>query len=414
MGKLTEYKCAHAKAGRHGDGDGLYLQVRARDARSWVYRYRDGFGKDREMGLGKYPVVSLAEARDAALAASRLRAQGIDPLDNRRAQEVADAAVGLEKKTFRAVAAKLIDLKRPEWSNDKHAKQWESTLETYAYPHIGDLPVEVIDTHHTLACLQPIWLTKTETARRLQQRLALIMGYAVAHKLHPGPNPAVWKGGLDLLLTSHRRMKQANPDAVKHHAALPWSEMATFMQDLRAREAQSARMLEFTIYTCARTNNVVEAEWSEIDFDAAVWTIPGSKMKARKDHRVPLSRQALAVLEGQRGIDDRLVFAAAKDTALSNMAMLTLLERMKRDDLTVHGFRSSFRDWVSESTDLDPVVADPVAAEVALAHAVGDATERAYARGDMFAKRARQMQAWADYCSTPPKVTKLPRRRKAA
>lgn len=404
MGRLTEYKCRTAKPGRHGDGDGLYLQVRTREAKSWLYRYRDGFGKDRAMGVGAYPLVGLEEARAKVLEIARQRGQGIDPLDSRRAQQVAEVALGMDRRTFRAVAEKLIELKRPEWSNDKHAKQWTATLQTYAYPFIGELPVEAIDTHHMLAVLQPIWLTKPETARRMQQRLNLVMGYAVAHKLHPGPNPAVWKGGLDLLLTSHLRMKRANPDAVKHHEALPWAEMGAFMRDLCERGAQSARMLEFTIYTCSRTANVIECEWSEIDFDAAAWTVPAAKMKGRRDHRVPLSRQALAVLEKQRGVDERYVFAT-KRKPLSNMAMLTLLQRMGRDDLTVHGFRSTFRDWVGEATELDPV-----AAEIALAHTVGDATERAYARGDLFEKRVAMMQAWADYCMTPPKVTKLRKR----
>jgi integrase len=407
---LTENKCARAKPGRHADGgNNLYLQVRAGNAKSWLYRYRDTLGADRSMGLGAWPVVSLDEAREKALALTRQREQGIDPLDARRAQKVAEASSGTGRQTFRSVAERFIEMKSPEWSSPKHRQQWTNTLTAYAYPAIGDLPVEAITTQHVLSVLQPLWTTKLETARRLQQRLGLVLGYAIAKQLRAAPNPGAWKGNLEFALASHKKMKAKNPDAVKHHEALPWPEMPEFMAELRTREAQSARMLELTILTCARTNNILEAEWGEIDFNEATWTIPAAKMKGRKEHRVPLSRQALAVLEAQRGIDERLVFAT-KGKSLSNMAMLTLLERMGHDGLTVHGFRSSFRDWVSESTDLDPVSADPVAAEVALAHVQGDATERAYQRGDMFAKRERQMQAWADYCTTPPKVTKLRRR----
>ncbi|WP_429250387.1 tyrosine-type recombinase/integrase [Paraburkholderia sp. GAS333] len=325
---------------------------------------------------------------------------------------MAEAAMGGRKHTFRTVAEAFIRMKSPEWSNDKHAQQWTNTLATYAFPKLGDLPIESIDSQHVLSVLQPVWTTKLETARRLQQRVALVMGYAIASRLREGPNPGTWKGNLEFALTSHKKMKAKNPDVVKHHEAWPWAEMGAFVAELHTRVAQSARALEFTIYTCARTNNIIEAEWSEIDLDAAVWTIPAAKMKARKEHRVPLSRQALTVLKGQRGVDERYVFATAKCKPLSNMAMLTLLERMGHVGLTVHGFRSSFRDWVSESTDIDPISADPVAAEVALAHVQGDATERAYQRGDMFAKRVKQMQTWGDYCATPPKVAKL--RRKVA
>ncbi|WP_224045021.1 tyrosine-type recombinase/integrase [Paraburkholderia unamae] len=401
---LTEYKCQHAKPGRHADGGNLYLQVRGRDAKAWLYRYRDPYGKDRALGLGQYPAVNLEEARAKALELTRQRAQGVDPMDSRRAQEVANAATGGGKQTFRTVAESFIKMKTPEWSNAKHAQQWTNTLTAYAFPTIGDLPIEAITTQHVLSILQPIWTTKLETGRRLQQRIALVLGYAIAKHLRPGPNPGGWKGNLEFTLTSHKKMKAKNPEIVQHHEALPWAEMGAFMADLRTREAQSARALEFCILTCARTANVLDVEWAEIDADEAVWTIPAAKMKGRREHRVPLSRQALDVLEAQRGVDERLVFAS-KSKPLSNMAMLALLARMGREGLTVHGFRSSFRDWIAEATELDPV-----AAEIALAHAVGDATERAYQRGDLYDKRADMMQQWATYCATPPKVTKLRKR----
>lgn len=410
MNRLTEYKCETAKQGRHGDGLGLYLQVRGPLAKAWLYRYKDVSGKERFMGLGSYPVISLDAARDRVLALRRKRGEGIDPLDDKRAHQAAQKALAMKRKTFRECAERVIEIKKPEWANAKHAQQWENTLATYAYPTIGDLDISMIDSHHVVGVLRPIWTAKPETARRLQQRLAAVLNWAIASRLRAEPNPARMVGNLDAMLSSHKEIRRKNPEkAVRNHPALPYAEIHEFIQQVREREATAARCLEFTILTCVRTANSIGVEWSEIDSERALWTIPASKMKGKREHVIPLSKQALAIIEGQRGKDDVYVFPSAINRPLSNMSMLQLLGRMKRDDLTVHGFRSTFRDWVGEET-----IFDGDAAELVLAHTIDSKTEAAYRRGDMLKKRRQMMAAWADYIDTKPHVASVTRLRSQA
>jgi integrase len=388
-----------AKPGRHGDGHNLYLQVRGPLARSWLYRYRDASGMDRTLGLGNWPVVSLDAARAAALDYARLRKEGRDPLAEKRAQEArADA---LDAATFRQAAAKVIELKRPEWVSSKHAQQWENSLSTYVFPRLGDLDLRLIDTNHVVDVLAPIWTKKIETARRVQNRIAAILAWGISKGLRDGPNPADMERLKDLL-ASQKKVQQKNVDkAVKHHAALPYREAHGFILELRDRDALAARCLEFCVLTSVRTANAISAKWADIDLQHAVWTIPAADMKAKGkgDHVVPLSKQAVALLNGLRGLDEVYVFPSpTPGKPLSNMAMLRLIDRMgRKGELTTHGFRSTFLDWVREETNHDPD-----AARLQLAHTIDDKTGAAYRRGNMYRKRALLVQEWADYIDAGP------------
>ena len=426
IGKLTALKVKHAKLGMHADGGGLYLQVTGAGAKSWVFRYwvpdrdpatgdyiRDPItkkvrGTAREMGLGTATVVDLAEARQRADDARRLRARNIDPIDARKdakLQAVLDKAKAL---TFKEAATNYIASHRAGWRNEKHAAQWTATLETYAYPVIGALSVQAIDTALVMKVIQPIWSTKSETAGRVRGRIESILGWATVSGYRQGENPARWRGHLKSLLPARSKVRK-----VKHHPALPYCELPGFVKALRAQEGIAARALEFTILTAARTGEAIGANWNEIEPDGRVWTVPAERMKAGKEHRVPLSGPALAIVDGmkpQRFTGGGAVFPGAKlGRSLSNMAMLKLLERMKRDDLTVHGFRSTFKDWARERTRFANYVV-----EAALAHGIGDKTEAAYARGDVIDKRRELMDAWAKFCGTPAATgTVLPMRKSA-
>ncbi len=379
------------KPGRYGDGDGLWLQVRNSDARSWLFRYtRDG--RARAMGLGEYPVIGLAEARDAALAARRHLANGIDPLAAREAGRAAKRQEAVAGISFRAVAELYIKAHSPTWRNEKHRAQWGSTLTAYAYPHFGDKPVAAIGTGDVMAALDRLWHEKPETAARLRGRIETVLDYAGTREWRRGENPARWRGHLQNLLPARAKVR-----AVEHHAALPWAETAAFVAALRGREGVAARALEFAVLTAARSGEVRGATWGEIDLQAAVWSIPSGRMKAGKEHRVPLSDAALTLLRGMRnGSPDpaSLVFPGAAGTKpLSDMSLTSVLRRMERADLTAHGFRSTFRDWASERTAYEPHVV-----EKALAHAIGSKVEAAYRRGDLFDKRRRLMADWAAFC----------------
>jgi len=296
------------------------------------------------------------------------------------------------------VAKLYLDAHASGWRSAKHGAQWEATLATYAYPHFGNLDVADIGTGHVMDALRPIWHVKTETASRVRGRIEAILDYATPLEWRSGPNPARWKGHLAAMLPARAKVA-----AVEHHAALPWVEVAAFMAELRARDATAGQVLQFTILTAARSNEALGATWGEIDLASAVWTVPAARMKAAREHRVPLSPAALAVLRkaaetriGQGG--DVFVFPGAKaNTSLSGMSMAMLLRRMGRGDLTVHGFRSTFRDWCSENTAFDRDTA-----EAALAHTVRDKVEAAYRRGDQLAKRRRLMDAWGGFCAAPP------------
>ena len=418
---LTALKVSKAKPGRYGDGNGLYLFVRSVEARFWVFRYTRA-GKMREMGLGRAgadeAAVKLTDARDRAVELFKLVRAGIDPLDQRGAEAKAAAAeaqrAAVRGITFRTVAERYLDAHEKTWRNPKHRMQWRNTLETYAHPHFGDLPIADVGTEHVLAALEPIWRTKPETATRVRGRVESVLDYATAREWRTGENPARWRGHLANLLPARGKVAP-----VEHHAALPWAEIGAFLPALKAQAGVSAWALQFLILTAARSGEVLGARWGEIDLAAKVWTVPAFRMKAGREHRVPLSEAALAVLTEMAQLrttdsDEAFVFpGAAKDRPLSIMAMTMVLRRMKRGDLTVHGFRSTFRDWVGEATGTPREVA-----EAALAHALADKTEAAYARGDLFAKRQRLMDDWARFCAAPAAsadVTPIsPRRRKSA
>jgi integrase len=413
-GKLTALKVkALTKPGRYGDGAGLWLQVRGPDQRSWLFRFTIR-GKQQQMGLGSVDVVSLAEAREAANAARKLLHAGVNPLADRRAKE-AEKAAESAAMTFRAVCTLYIAAHEPSWRNPKHRAQWHSTLETYVYPVLGDLAVSDVDVGAVMKVIEPIWRTKTETATRVRMRIEAVLDYARARNWRTGENPARWRGHIENLLPKRSKVK-----TVVHHAALPWREIGAFMDVLAAEPDLAAKALRFTILTAARTSEAIEARWSEIDLDAAVWTVPAERMKAGREHRVPLCAEAVELLRTVRTSVSRAAAGKARKAQsaesadpsqiyvfpgraagkpLSNMAMTALLRRLGRGDLTVHGFRSTFRDWAGESTNYPRELA-----EAALAHTLKDKTEAAYSRGDALEKRRRLMADWATFCGRPAKI----------
>ena len=400
-GKLTAVKVRALTApGRYGDGRGLWLQVRDAQRRSWLFRFKL-HGRERAMGLGAVEDVSLADAREQADVCRKLLRQGIDPIEHRIAERAAKVAV-TRGITFREVADRYIEAHKAGWRNAKHADQWRSTLATYAFPVFGDTPVAAVDTGAVMRVLEPIWSKKTETASRLRGRIESVLDYAAARGWRQGENPARWRGHLQKLLPARAKVQR-----VEHHAALPWRQMGPFMATLREQDGVAARALEFAILTAARTGEVIGARWEELDGD--VWTVPGERMKAGREHRVPLSPAALAVvtaMESARGLAGNFVFPGGKkDKPLSSMALLMLLRRMGRGDLTVHGFRSTFREWAAEATGYPREVG-----EMALAHVNKDKVEAAYQRGDLFEKRRRLMTDWAEFCdrcAVPAEVVAL-------
>ena len=400
---LTAAGVRTAKPGRYGDGKRLYLLVRPNGSRCWLFRYVRN-GHMREMGLGSASEVSLADARDRAAELSKKVRAGIDPLAERTTETAAAKAAAQEEAaqaiTFRTVAGFYLGAHEAGWRNPKHRAQWASTLEAYVYPVMGDLPAVAIDTNHVMTALTPIWQVKPETASRVRGRIESVLDYAKVRGWRAGENPARWRGHLDHLLPARSKVA-----AVAHHAALPWREIGAFMAILRQREGIAARALEFAILTAARTGEALGVTWGEVDLSAALWTVPGARMKAGREHRVPLSVPVLAVLGDMAKLRTTANPAAPifpgqePGRPLSNMALLMLLRRMGRGDLTAHGFRSSFRDWVGEATGYPADVA-----EAALAHTVGDKTVAAYARGDLFDKRRALMAAWAEFCARPAPV----------
>jgi len=366
---------------------GLYLQVAGPRARSWVYRYTRA-GKARDLGLGSAFLIPLADAAAAADEARILHAKGGDPVEERKAAKTALRLARRGGITFRQVAEEYIGQHAPSWRNAKHRQQWESTLSTYCYPKIGSLPIQEIDTAMVLDIIRPIWLTKTETASRTRGRIEMVLDYATP-QFREGDNPARWQ------ILKSKLPKREKFARVEHHAALPYADIPAFMTDLRTRGSISAKALEITILCCLRTSEVLGAEWTEIDLDAGLWTIPAARMKAGKEHRIPLSKRALGIL---RELDSRressLVFPGQRvGKPLSDAAMSKVLDLMNRSDLTVHGFRSSFKDWASEKTNFANEIS-----EAALAHAIDSKVEAAYRRSDMLEKRKRLMSAWGDYC----------------
>jgi integrase len=390
-----------------GDGRGLYIQVKPSGRKSWVYRYKMN-RKTHWLGLGPFPDVSPEEAREAAGEARKLKRAGKDPLIVRQeaadAKTAADAATKAKKQadenTFAKVANLYIASRKVAWTNPKHAWQWSATIEKHAVPIIGLKPVRDVDTNDVLQVLEPIWEMMPETASRLRGRIEAILDYAKVRGWRTGDNPALWRGHLKLALPSRAKVA-----AVVHHAALPWAEISDFMVALGAHNTMAARALRFTILTAGRTTEVLNSTWSEIDLDGPegpVWTVPASRMKAKKLHRVPLSDAAIAVLhevEQLRSLDgpDAPIFPGQRPgKSLTNTSMLMLMRRMSRGDLTTHGFRSTFRDWIAEATSHQREIA-----EVALAHALDSKVEAAYQRGDLLAKRRELMNDWAAFCYPP-------------
>jgi len=372
----------------YGDGAGLWLMVTQGGSKSWVLRYM--FNRvERRTGLGPYPDVSLAEARDKAMAWRRQVRQGVDPMQVKRAAEAAARAEQAKAVTFDWCADRYIEAHRAGWKNAKHAEQWSSTLKTYAGKVIGQMDVALIDTPHIMRVLEPIWHEKAETASRLRGRLETILDWATVRRYRSGDNPARWKGHLDTLLPARAKVAKT-----KHFAALPWRDMKPFMAELHKQNGIGAFALQFTILTAARSGEVRGMTWDEVDFEQRLWVIPAERMKAGKEHRVPLSNAALALLrqmEEVRLADTDIVFPGVRDhKPLSDMTLSAVLKRMQRTGLTVHGFRSTFRDWAAEATNYPQEMA-----EMALAHIVGNKVEAAYRRGDMLEKRRGMMEDWA-------------------
>ena len=389
--KPLAVKALLQKPGKHGLGDNLWLTVTKPGQGLWSSRHTLQ-GKQIEMGHGSAALVSYGEACARADAARRLVLDGVNPVAARRAERVAATA---QRLTVRAAAEAYIEAHRPGWRNAKHAAQWRASLEAHAYPAIGDAPVGAVDTDAVLAVLRPIWTAKPETASRVRGRIELVLDYSKARGWRDGENPARWRGHLALMLPRPSRVR-----AVRHHAALPWPELPAFMRALGRREGVAASALGFAILTAARSGEVRLATWREVDWERALWVVPGARMKAGKEHRVPLSEAALALLRQVEPLGagpDSLVFPG-RDAGrpLSDMTLTAVLRRMGRGDVTCHGFRSAFRDWCAETGEPADL------AEAALAHAVGDKVVAAYQRGDLLERRRGLMARWADFAAPAP------------
>jgi len=381
--------------GMHAVGGvaGLYLQVTGSGARSWVLRAMVA-GKRRDMGLGGFPDVTVAQAREKARAARQRLEEGIDPIEERKQARSALAAARAAAKTFEDCVEGFMKAKESEWRNPKHRQQWQNTLDTYAGPVMGQLLVGDVALPHVLKVLEPIWSDKTETATRVRGRIEQVLDWATVRGYRKGDNPARWKGHLDQLLAKPRKIAK-----VEHHAAVSVDGVAAFLADLRAMDGIGARALEFAILTAARSGEVRGALWAEFDLKEKVWTVPGERMKGKVEHRVPLSKQAIELLEELPRFEKvEVVFPGVKGQVLSDMTLSAVMRRMKVDAVP-HGFRSTFRDWAAERTNFPRDLA-----EMALAHVIESKVEAAYRRGDMLAKRLKMMQAWADFCDTMPKA----------
>ena len=406
---LTAKKIAQllGKPGRYLDGGdlgrSLYLQVTPNGA-SWLLRYERG-GRERMMGLGALTDFSLSEARERARAQRQLIADGLDPLDLRKSERAKQALERAKSITFEAAAKQYSEVNQPRWASGKHAAQFLSSLEAHAFPIVGNLPVSAIDTglvikvleHHVEAerghAAGQFWRVLNVTADRVRTRIEAVLDFAAVRGYRAaGDNPARWKSHIANVLPARGKQQKAN-----HHPALPYAEVAEFVALLRTREGSAALALEFTILTCARTSETLRATWNEIDFHANMWTVPANRMKGGKEHRVPLSDRALEILQAvPRETGNQFLFVGPRDGALGSATMNKLLRRMGRPDITVHGFRSTFRDWSAEQTSYPSELL-----EMALAHTVGSKVEAAYRRSDMVEKRRRLMADWGRYCATP-------------
>ena len=390
-----------------GGVPGLHLQVTSTGAKTWILRFtagvKPGTGKPwrRDLGLGGYPAVGLADARRKSQEAKDKLAQGIDPITEKREQRSTMLAARLAEITFEKAAQQYIEAKSGEWSNEKHGQQWTNTLTAYAFPVIGSLRVSDIERAHVLQVLEPLWFgdknaelekdrrPKIETGTRVRQRIESVLDWASVRGYRKGDNPARWEGYLDKVLPARGKVQK-----VQHHAALPIAALPDFISRLRQRNGIGAKALEFTILTAARSGEVRGATWDEIDLEARVWTVPAERMKAKKEHRVPLSDTAIALLKGLHRLEgSNLVFSPPRGlNPLSDNTLTKVLKDMEVP-VTAHGFRSTFRDWCSEHTEYPSEVA-----EMALAHTIGNAVEAAYRRGDLFDKRRAMMATWTAFC----------------
>jgi integrase len=399
--RLNDRAVKAAKPGHNGkslylhDGHGLYLQVISATGKSWCYRYKV-HGKTRDCGLGSYPAVPLAMARQKAEEMRQLRAEGKDPIERKRAQRAAEQAAAANSISFRQAAEQLIDSKQAGWRNAKHAKQWPSTLSTYAYPIIGSKAVGNVNADDVLAVLRKddLWTHKTETASRLRARIELVLAYAEARGWRePGPNPAEWRR------LRHILPKRSKVKPVAHHPAMPWHNLPAFMDELRAKDDIASRALEWLILTATRTGETLGARFSEINVAQRLWIIPKGRVKAgKRAHRVPLSARCLELLaEMERTRTSDFLFPGywGVGRQLNGTALRIALQRIRpKADCVVHGFRSSFRDWTAEATNTPNIVG-----EMALGHEIPGGSERAYRRGDLLERRRELMQQWADYCA---------------
>jgi integrase len=395
MAKLTARDIQTlSEPGYYGAGQvpGLYLCIAKGGSKSWIYRYQIA-GRRRDMGIGSTATFTLAEARDKAFELRRGVARGVDPIDTKRQGRAAAGLDAAKAMTFRQAADAYITAHRAGWRSAKHAEAWPQSLDAFVYPTLGNLPVAAIDVGLVMKALEPIWTAKPETASRVRGRIESVLDWATARGYRKGENPARWRGHLENLLP--KRSKVAR---VEHHAALPYPEIGAFMAELRQESGVPARALEFAILTAARTGQVIGAKWSEINLAERLWIIPAERMKASKEHRVPLSDAAVAIVKAMAEIrQGNFVFPGIKaGRGLGERTVLKLIERMRRG-VTVHGFRSSFRDWAAERTAFPAEVA-----EMALAHAVGSKVEAAYRRGDLFDKRRQLADSWARFCDAPP------------
>lgn len=378
--KLTDTECrAASKPGMLGDGGGLYLNVKASGAKSWAFIWKLD-GKRSEMGLGAYPTIRLARARTLAADHRQAVAEGRNPIAERKKEA---------EPTFEECADMFLASMERQWRNEKHRAQWRMTLAEYGKP-LSNMRVSAIDTEHVLKVLSPIWQDKAETASRLRGRIERVLDYAKVRGWRTGENPALWRGHLKSILPARQRLTRG------HHAAMPYRDVPAFMEALPDKRAMAARALEFLILTAARSGEVLGATWAEMDLENGIWTIPANRMKAGREHRVPLSQRVLTIVGAlhETRISDFVFPGQKPDRPLSNMAFEMLMRRMKTDAFTAHGFRSAFRDWAGDETQFSRDVA-----EQALAHRVGDATEQAYRRADALEKRRKLMVAWAAYCS---------------
>lgn len=389
---------------RRHDAHGLYLTMSETGAANWSFRYVWS-GRERWYGIGPLHVFNLKEARERARLARQQVKDGIDPIAARRAER-ADAATKVKPSiTFREAAIQFNALNEKKWKNRKSRIQFLNTMTTYVFPILGHLSVDQIDTGLVLRCIEPLWTEKAETMSRVRARIERVLDWATVRGYRSGDNPARWRGHLSEALPSRDEVAK-----VEHHPALPYGDMPGFWADLAKREGIAAKALQYTILTAARSGETLGAQWPEISFETKTWTVPASRMKAGREHKVPLSDAALAVLKSLHvEAGNSFIFPGSRKGGLSNMSMSAVVKRMNVTGITIHGFRSTFRDWAAETTSFPNHVV-----EMALAHTIGDAVERAYRRGDLYAKRKALMDAWAKYCATPVKSgVVVPMRRKA-